>query len=426
MRRAFTFIMAFAPLLWATTPAMAELRTVYQGTLGPNEVVLEVNASGTGRYFYRRHGADIPLSGPVSELVEALPIQGEAMYRKAQGGNTPLFEDAQTRQPGPTWRGQVVNGTFAGRWSQGPGGKDVSFELRQVRQYDPEKTRSGTAESVTRRISPGNTTGVASDAPVSIETTPYDYLKLQTPLKQGTEHVSAAVGWRMVVDPRTRLSYPRLTRHPDARVVEKVNAILERRHWQLNLAALECRATLYTETHPAAGSLGNYDEESVRVTFLSPTLMSVVESGSADCGGAHPHNHYEPYTLDLIRGEYLDFNRLFRAFTKTPEGFEPSDALMALIGKKLKAQARRARSAASVEAQDTRCDDLWPQYLALHFDRTRGRDALVVAVSGVPHVMGFCLGATLALPFPALKPILKPSADAYLFPETGKPGTTKD
>ncbi|POA15351.1 hypothetical protein C1886_26310, partial [Pseudomonas sp. FW300-N1A1] len=88
---------------------------------------------------------------------------------------------------------------------------------------------------------------------------PYDHQKLQTSLKQGVEHVSGAVAWRMVIDPRTRFSYPRLTRHPNVRVVEKVNAILARRHGQLSLAALECKATLYTATHPAAGSLGDYD-----------------------------------------------------------------------------------------------------------------------------------------------------------------------
>ncbi|MET3373081.1 hypothetical protein ABIC89_002137 [Variovorax boronicumulans] len=417
MRNATRLFLAWATLLGSAMPAMAEVRTVYQGTLGTSEVVLEVNATGGGRYFYRRHGVDIPLSGPVTKLVEALPIQGEAMYRAAQGGNAPLFEDAQTRQPGPTWRGQVVDGTFAGSWSDGPGKKDVAFELRQVRRYDPDKS-PGATERVTRAIPPGNTTGAASDAPVSIETAPYDHLKLQTALKQGAEHVSGAVAWRMVIDPRTRFSYPRLTRHPNARVVEKVNAILARRHGQLSLAALECKATLYTATHPAAGSLGNYDAESVRVTFLSPTLMSVVESGSADCGGAHPHNHYAPYTLDLVRGEYLDFDRLFRAFTRTPDGFVPSQTLMALIGKKLKAEGRGPESAAAADPQHyTGCDEVWPQYLALHFERTRGRDALAVAVSGVPHALGACLGTTVALPFTELKTLLKPAAGAYLFPK---------
>ncbi|PIF74188.1 hypothetical protein CLU95_1309 [Variovorax sp. 54] len=417
MRNATRLLLAWATLLGSAMPALAEVRTVYQGTLGTSEVVLEVNASGGGRYFYRRHGVDIPLSGPVSTLVEAIPIQGDAMYRAAQGGNAPLFEDAQTRQPGPTWRGQVAGNTFTGSWSDGAGKKNVAFELRQVRQYDPDK-RPGTTEPVTRAIPPGNATGVVSDAPVSIETAPYDYLKLQTPLKQGAEHVSGLMAWRMVIDPRTRFSYPRLTRHPDARVVEKVNALLARRHGQLNLAALECKATLYTETHPAAGSLGNYDAESVRVTFLSPTLMSIVESGSTDCGGAHPHNHYAPYTLDLVRGEYLDFHRLFRAFTQTPEGFAPSKTLMALIGKKLKAEGRGPESAAAADPQQyAGCDEVWPEYLALHFERSRERDALAVAVSGVPHALGACLGTTVALPFTELKPLLRPAAGAYLFPK---------
>lgn len=414
MHKATRLFLAWATLLGSAVPALAEVRTVYQGTLGTSEVVLEVNATGGGRYFYRRHGVDIPLSGPVTKLVEALPLQGDAMYRAARDSNPPLFEDAQTRQPGPTWRGQVINGTFAGSWSDGAGKKDVAFALRQVRPYDPDK-RPGATEPVTPSIPPGNTTGAASDEPVSIETAPYDYLKLQTSLKQGAEHVSGPMAWRMVIDPRTRFSYPRLTRHPDARVLENVNAILARRHGRLSLAALECKATLYTATHPAAGSLGDYDAESVRVTFLSPTLMSVIEAGSTDCGGPHPHNHYAPYTIDLVRGEYLDFDRLFRAFTKAPDGFAPSKTLMALIEKKLNAEGRGPQSASSADPQSPGCDEVWPEYLALHFERTRGRDALAVAVSGVPHALGACLGTTVALPFTELNPLLKPAAGAYLF-----------
>ena len=54
-----------------------------------------------------------------------------------------------------------------------------------------------------------------------------------------------------------------------------------------------------------AGTLGGFDEEDVKVTWLSRALMTVTESGSLDCGGAHPYNHFDVYTFDLLRGEYL-------------------------------------------------------------------------------------------------------------------------
>jgi hypothetical protein len=59
------------------TPAFAAPRTVYQGTLqGAGEVVMELDnqpgSDGTrsGRYFYDRFGVDIPLHGPLDNMVE--------------------------------------------------------------------------------------------------------------------------------------------------------------------------------------------------------------------------------------------------------------------------------------------------------------------------------------------------------------------
>ncbi len=83
----------------------------------------------------------------------------------------------------------------------------------------------------------------------------------------------------------------------------------------MSLSALACMATLYTRFQRGQGDLGDYDFEKIGVRYLSETLMTVVESGSTYCGGAHPNNHYDPFTLDLIYGDYLDFNHLFPAQT---------------------------------------------------------------------------------------------------------------
>ena len=58
-----------------------------------------------------------------------------------------------------------------------------------------------------------------------------------------------------------------------------------------SLGALDCKATAYTSANPMAGTLGGFDEEDV--TWLSRALMTVTESGSLDCGGAHPYNHFD-------------------------------------------------------------------------------------------------------------------------------------
>ncbi|MBB1208459.1 hypothetical protein EII08_28515, partial [Klebsiella pneumoniae] len=114
----------------------------------------------------------------------------------------------------------------------------------------------------------------------------------------GKDIGAGAVAYRMWVDPRTQFAYPRLSRHPDPQVMRRVNDLLEQRHWRKSLGALECMAFAYTSQSEAGGTLGGFDDENINVTWLSRALMTVTEAGSLDCGGAHPANHFEPYTFD--------------------------------------------------------------------------------------------------------------------------------
>ena len=94
---------------------------------------------------------------------------------------------------------------------------------------------------------------------------PYATLKLAGHAQPaGPEIGDGTVAYRMWSDPRTKLMYPRLSRHPDPTVMARVNRLLEQQHWQMNLAALECASTRYSDDGPAAGSLGGFDDEQVR------------------------------------------------------------------------------------------------------------------------------------------------------------------
>ncbi|KAG0732097.1 hypothetical protein G6F23_014656 [Rhizopus arrhizus] len=96
--------------------------------------------------------------------------------------------------------------------------------------------------------------------------------------------------------------------------------------------------------------------------------MTVTESGSLYCGGAHPDNHFEPYTFDLLRGEYLDWNRVLDAYVPGENGWrKESPALLALM-EKARAPLAAAKANTKGDAQDDSldgCSDLWPSYLAL-------------------------------------------------------------
>lgn len=216
--------------------------------------------------------------------------------------------------------------------------------------------------------------------------------------------------WR---DPRTVLAYPRLSRHPDPAVMARVNHLLEQRHWQMSLAALECASTRYTDDGPAAGTLGSYDDERVTVTWLSRAALGIVEAGSTYCGGAHPANHYDPVTFDLLRGAYLDWNRVIDAAAPADDRESATSAAMVKFIARLRDEAAPGNQPTDGDGDSLSCADVFPQYLAFELDAP---GKLSFVVSGIGHAMGACLGPQLDAPFAALKPILRPGGARYLVP----------
>lgn len=383
--------MAFTAILAAGTAQAAE-RAVYKGTVGPDDVVMELARKDSGvlegRYVSLRDGVDIPLSGTPEALTQALPLGGDGpMFSE------PVFDDATTGRPAVTWAGQTVGDRYEGQWQDARSGKALPFSLQKVATYDPD-TRT-----------PGN-------AAITMAATPYEYLKMQVPVTSGSEVELGPVAYRMVMDPRTLFGFPRITRHPDPAAMERANGLLEQRQWQLSLAALDCKATLYTSTGPAAGSLGGFDEEKVAVTYLSPALMSVTVSGSTDCGGAHPNNHFDPFTLDLRRGEDLDFNRLLDAWAPGPQGRVPSPALTAFIDRQDAAIKAANPYYDEAPTYGSVCDaETLKQYLALYLEAD---GKLAFAISGIGHAGGVCLGLRMTASEADLGPLLKPEAAQYL------------
>jgi hypothetical protein len=395
-------------ILLAATPALADSITVYEGTVGRDmQVVLELSHNSksgahNGRYFYRKSGVDIPLSGTYEHLAEpGVTIAG--------GGS----------EPGAVWSGKEKDGIYSGIWVGGKNNRSYRFKLKRIAVYNPDGTKPGTVEAVTAAITPGVGSNLAYDAMISNESTPYEYRKVNVAMQQGTEVIKGGVGYRLVSDPRTVFAYPRLSRHPDQAVLQSVNRILEQRHWHMMLNALSCASTAYDEViGPSSGSLGSYDQERIEVAYLSPTLMTVIEAGSTYCGGAHPNNHFEPFTLDLIRGEYLDFNRLFRITStvaadqsdnQVDRGY--SAELMELIREAQKKGACRDSQCSDSKDEADSCLEQLPSYLSLYF---REQDRLVFGISGIGHALGCCLGDQLELPFNALSTILRPEAGTYI------------
>ena len=403
MHRTLLPALALAMLSLPPTHAAAAQRIVYTGTLqGAGDVVLELDTEAsadgvlTGRYFYARHGVDIPLRGTAKDLIEPKPY-GEA----PQGSRQAL--------PAATWQGIRDTNGYRGLWVDASTGRQRRFDLKPVAQYDTDRLEKDRGQARAKQLNPGD---IDLYAGINIHRAPYETLKLAGHSEPvGKETGSGPVAYRLWRDPRTKFTYPRLSRHPDAQVLQRINYLLEQRHWQKSLGALDCMASAYTSGNPGTGTLGGFDEEAVNVSWLSRALMTVTESGSLDCGGAHPYNHFEPYTFDLLRGEYLDWNRVFDAYVpgkRFPAG-EKSPALLGLVSQAVKAGTQTAPSEDRPNLED--CADLWPDYLALG---VQAPGALSLSVSGVGHAAGACLGTHASVPFKELAPYLKPDGQAYL------------
>lgn len=408
LRRFRPAVLALAVLSIAMLDVHAAQRTVYKGTLqGAGEVVLELDdtagADGvvSGRYFYPRSGVDIPLRGT-----------GDLLYEPKPRPARPPASDQATidaADRAASWQGARDAKGYRGQWTDTRTGKQRRFDLQRVAAYDTDQLERDRAQARAAQTDLGD---IDLKAGIDATRAPYETLKLAGHAKPVGKDVGAgAVAYHMWVDPRTRFAYPRLSRHPDAQVMRRVNDLLEQRHWRKSLGALECMASAYTSANPGAGTLGGFDEEDINVTWLSRALMTVTEAGSLDCGGAHPFNHFEPYTFDLLRGEYLDWNRVFDAYApgKQTFGREPSAALSRLVEQVVKAGPSGSQAEQHPSLDD--CADLWPQYLALG---ATSPGALSLSVSGVGHASGACLGTHGRVPFQALRPYLKPGGQAYL------------
>lgn len=76
------------------------------------------------------------------------------------------------------------------------------------------------------------------DIKAGIDTTraPYQTLKLAGHAQTvGNDIGSGAAAYRMWVDPRTKFAHPRLSRHPDPQIMQRINHLLEQRHRRKSL-----------------------------------------------------------------------------------------------------------------------------------------------------------------------------------------------
>ncbi len=424
------FATPFAALVLAlpAAPALADAVT-YRGTIGsiPMVVELVVGASPDGvplaRYFYESRGVDIPLFGLGAEagvffLEEKAPCTPETC------GGTP--EDIEFAPTSGVWELAIVDdgARLTGTWEDAEATKSLAVALERVGARPFELADYSTHDDLAHVA----LDALLNGAPLTPETAPYDALRMQIV----TLEAAGEVGFdgttvRYVVDPRTRFRFPRIERLADGSDAGAANLHLEQRHWAMSTDALGCLSRQYPGMgwtgylDEAFATLGGYADETVEVTYASPTVLSWTESGSLYCGGAHPYNHHEYYSLDVKSGRPLDLSLILSGWVAqtydgeavdpavaraNPAGYRwgPSDDLVAFI------EAQQPAHHESFEG-DCAGADILREYLAIGF---KAGERIVFGLGGLPHVMAACGDDLLEIPLADVPTdLLAPTAAAY-------------
>lgn len=278
---ALTALLSLSPI-----PALADapgLEGVYRGTLGTQEIVLEIGSvegSGgetyDGRYFYRRHGVAIPL----------------AIER--QGDGSLYLKEIRDREPtGAEWRLSIAGDKATGEFCK----CDVS-----------EPTASAKPRAAISLTALGAAGSGAQDELYRREL-------LDFPLTPGAEiRVDEHIAYVMERDPRFGAALPRLTRFPDAAAMAKVNDDLRRALSDLRLEAAECLFGAQTASPGAA-----YWQQSYRVALLDRDVLSIGGWVGHECGdSAYPNDTIGSLIYNLRTGERFDFERNAAEFFRSP------------------------------------------------------------------------------------------------------------
>ena len=429
MRLALVYLIALMPV-----PALADALT-FGGKLGGRDIIVELtepkDGAVAGRYTFLDTGGDVPLVA-VSHDEKSWTLYEEAVCGEADC----ILDDAGQVSEAPiaaTWQLSYDPETYTAtgrRLVEEGKGKAQRLDLNVIAWRALGESERPNAYSHHDRSAQFS---YLDEWVLDWSTAPYEMALMDVPLVAGEAQTLDGASFNMVSDPRTKFPFPRALAFADGSSVDAVNTILADTQARMNLSAFDCLAMKYASYGVASewgirgGFLGDYDNEYVELTYLSPRLVSWTQSGSLWCTGAHPYNHYDSYTYDVMTGTRLDAKAFMadwvpREWGAAPDevadtdlamenpdayGWGPGPDLIAFV---------RERIPADVLMNDADFDEMCygDGAIADQLDvRLAAGPSLVFTVSGYPHVMSACMTDLFTLPLAEVKHMLKPEALAY-------------
>ena len=422
-----------AAALLVATPALAVDAITYKGKLGNLEILAELASPSAGhlvgRYSYLAKGGDIPLdlldgeNGAI-KLAEEAPCTAATCVQDDNG-------DVADKPIGAIWSltSSSDGKTLTGTWQdKAKGGKSFPITLEQI---DQRALPDGTDITPYGLYDSEQTLTYTSDAVFAPDTAPYEFAKMQVPYEAGPDQTFEGSTYRYVTDPRTKFAFPRILAFADGSSVELANEALERRHTLLNYYAFDCLGQVYAgfganenTVSMEIGTLAGWDEESVEIAYLSPTVVGWTEGGSTYCTGAYPNNHFDSLIIDAKTGEPLALGKVFKdwlAKDSVEYSDAPVDQAAALeapeqyfwgAGQPLidYVVAHRAISPDAERDEECGVNDLIATNLGLRF--TAG-DAVVFSLTDLPHVIFACSDDLLTVKLSDIPELLTPEAKDY-------------
>lgn len=423
MRSASILSLAVFSLVSAA-PATAADAISYSGTIGTIPVILELSSTpgegdvAAGRYAYLSKGVDIPLKGVPSGSAE-LRFEEEAPCTVALCGSPQDGADLKT-VVGAEWKLTAKNdgATLEGTWRDTKSGKSlkVALERKGWRVVDLD------AYSPLEALDPTYATmGFVGPFTMTADEYSYEFLKMDWPFDEGAEVEVGDGTVRMGTDKRVSLAYPVVVSLGDADVAP-VNAYLFQQRLQNALPSFSCLSSAYLgygwNNTDGQGTNGYDGGMSVTVDHLSPRLISLTESGSYWCGGAHPSNFSTHRMAKVETGEPIIPESLLAGWVATDEAgktYDPAvvedpDGLTFGPDAELVAYVRANRTKFDAETEtDCGIDDL----VASNLGVTVKGDDLVFTLKGLPHVIFACTNDLLTVPLRDARPLLNETGAAY-------------